>query len=112
MFALPCCYALTRIGEHRVFGVGMFVVAVANTDLGWLAAGFAPRLESLGLVFGAPMLVFVGFVTIPAAVRRFAIPVGACAGEGRRVARARRRTACGGNCLEVAARVADTGSLA
>jgi len=76
IFALPCYYTLTGIGEHRVFGIAMFVVAVANSVFGWLAAGFDPRMQSLALVFTVLMTLLAATVTLPAALRRFPIPVG------------------------------------
>jgi hypothetical protein len=54
----------------------MFVIAIANGLLGWFAAGFDPRLESLGLAFGVLMTGLAAFVTIPTALRRFPVPVG------------------------------------
>jgi O-antigen/teichoic acid export membrane protein len=74
--ALPFYYALLGVGEHRVFGVGMLVVAVANAALGWLATGYAPRIETLGAVYGVLMLALAGGVTAPAGLRRFPLPLG------------------------------------
>jgi O-antigen/teichoic acid export membrane protein len=69
--ALPFYYALLGVGEHRVFGVGMFCVALVNVGVGWLVAGAWPRIEALGLVYGVLMLVLVLCVTAPAGLRRF-----------------------------------------
>jgi O-antigen/teichoic acid export membrane protein len=71
--ALPFYYALLGVGEHRVFGTGMFCVAIVNAALGWFVAGVAPRIEALGAVYGVLMLVLVSFVTAPAGLRRFPI---------------------------------------
>ncbi len=73
--ALPFYYALLGVGEHRVFGLGMLAIAVLNTALGWLAAGVSPRIETLGAVYGLLMLGLVAFVTAPAGLRRFPLPL-------------------------------------
>jgi hypothetical protein len=51
-------------------------VALLNTGLGWLATGLAPRIETLGAVYGVLMLGLVVFVTAPAGLRRFPLPLG------------------------------------
>ncbi len=71
--ALPFYFVLLGVGQHRVFGVGMFVIAVTNTVLGALAASIWPQIEALGVVYSGLMLVLVLFVTGPAALRRFPI---------------------------------------
>ena len=73
--ALPFYYGLLGIGEHRVFGAGMFAVALANTLFGAIAAHYWPRIETLGLVYGVLMLALVVVVTAPAGLRRFPLPV-------------------------------------
>ncbi len=73
--ALPFYYALLGVGQHRVFGVGMFVVALLNTALGALATALWPRIETLGLVYGILMLGLVLVVTAPAGLLRFPLPV-------------------------------------
>ena len=72
---LPFYYALLGVGEHRVFGIGMLVIALLNTGLGWLAAGFSPRIEMLGAVYGFLMLALAAGVTAPAGLRRFPLPL-------------------------------------
>jgi O-antigen/teichoic acid export membrane protein len=74
--ALPFYYVLLGVGAHRVFGLGMLAVALLNTGLGWLATGFVPRIEALGVVYGVLMLGLVVFVTAPAGLRRFPLPLG------------------------------------
>jgi O-antigen/teichoic acid export membrane protein len=73
--ALPFYYALLGVGEHRVFGIGMLAVAGLNTALGWLAAGWSPRIETLGAVYGLLMLALAAGVTAPAGLRRFPLPL-------------------------------------
>jgi O-antigen/teichoic acid export membrane protein len=73
--ALPFYYALVGVGQHRVFGVGMCAVAVANSVLGWIASDAAPHIETLGAVYGILMLALVVGVTVPAGFRRFPIPL-------------------------------------
>lgn len=72
---LPFYYALLGVGEHRVFGIGMLVIALLNTGLGWLATGYAPRIETLGAVYGVLMLALAAGVTAPAGLRRFPMPL-------------------------------------
>lgn len=72
---LPFYYALLGVGEHRVFGLGMMGIALLNTALGWLVAGASGRIESLALVYGFLMLGLATLVTVPAAMRRFALPL-------------------------------------
>ena len=73
--ALPFYYVLLGVGEHRVFGIGMFAVAVLNTAFGWFATSIFPRIETLGAVYGILMFGLVVGVTAPAGLRRFPVPL-------------------------------------
>ena len=73
--ALPFYFTLLGVGEHRVFGLGMFAIAVLNTLLGVAVTQFWPRIEALGFVYGVLMLALVLVVTAPAALRRFPLPI-------------------------------------
>ncbi|MGH0032254.1 MAG: lipopolysaccharide biosynthesis protein [Myxococcota bacterium] len=70
---LPCFYALVGVGDHRLFGIGMVVTGAMNALAGWLATGPAPRIETLGAVFGVCLAALVLLVTAPLAIRRFAL---------------------------------------
>ncbi len=73
--ALPFYYALLGVGQHRVFGAGMLVMALLNTALGLLAASISPRIETLAAVYGLLMLALAAGVTAPAGLRRFPLPL-------------------------------------
>ena len=70
---LPFFYALLGVGEHRIFGLGMLVAGVVNAVAGWIATGFQPTIEALGIAFTGTMSALVLFVTLPFALRRFAL---------------------------------------
>jgi O-antigen/teichoic acid export membrane protein len=72
---LPFYYALLGVGQHRIFGLGMLVVGLVNVPLGWFAAGVLPRIETLAAVYGGLMLGLALFVTGPAGLRRFPLPL-------------------------------------
>jgi O-antigen/teichoic acid export membrane protein len=76
VLALPCYYSLLGVGEHRLFGLGMLGVGVLNAALGWWAAGWVPRIETLGLVFGVLLALLAGGVVLPAALSRFSLRPG------------------------------------
>ena len=73
--ALPFYFTLLGVGQHRVFGLGMFLIAILNTVIGAVVTQFWPRIEALGFVYGVLMLALVLFVTAPAALRRFPVPI-------------------------------------
>ena len=73
--ALPFYFTLLGVGQHRVFGIGMFAIAVTNTALGALATSIWPHIEALGFVYSLLMLALVLLVTGPAALRRFPVPL-------------------------------------
>jgi O-antigen/teichoic acid export membrane protein len=72
---LPCFYGLLGLGRHRVFGLGMLGAGVVNAVLGWYASGIDPRLEALGLTFGATLAILVLVVVVPSALRQFGLRV-------------------------------------
>jgi hypothetical protein len=74
--ALSFYFLLLGIGRHRVFGIGMFAIAIANTVFGAVVTMWWPKVEALGLVYGVLMLALVVFVTAPGALRRFPLPIG------------------------------------
>jgi O-antigen/teichoic acid export membrane protein len=70
---LPFFYALLGVGEHRIFGLGMLVAGAVNAVVGWIATGFLPSIEALGLAFTGTLTALVLCVTLPFALRRFAL---------------------------------------
>jgi O-antigen/teichoic acid export membrane protein len=76
VLSLPCYYVLLGTGEHRIFGVGMLIAALSNAALGFGAAGLFPRIETLGLVFGACTLALSAAAILPAALRGLSVPLG------------------------------------
>ncbi len=73
VLVLPCYNALLGMGEHRSFGIGMLITAVANAGCGWIISGWFPEIATLAWVFSAALAALVLLVTVPLARARFGL---------------------------------------